>query len=173
MEVGGRQGHLPLSGSGGLVSPVTRSHLSASTDILSTPVTGSSSGVTTVVPGNSSSSGARVSRSVPTATSTVAVGLSSGLGAALGAVAEFAAVRALDTAPVLGLRAVAAVVTLGVTVAATIHARLRAVRRVVTWQEAVEASTASATAGTRLQRLGALSLAVTGLGQQCWNMCAR
>lgn len=75
--------------------------------------------------------------------------------------AVLGAVGAFDTAPVLGLRALAAHVTFGVAVAAALDTRLGAVRDVVTRLETVEASSASATASARLEGLRALSLAVT------------
>lgn len=72
-------------------------------------------------------------------------------------------VLALHTAPVLGLVAVTAVVTLGVAVAAALDARLGALGDVVAWLKAVEAGTTSATTtSTRLEGLGAVGLAVAG-----------
>jgi hypothetical protein len=52
--------------------------------------------------------------------------------------------------------------THGITVTAALNARLRTLGDVMARLQAVEASATSAAASTRLERLGALGLAVTG-----------
>lgn len=158
-EAVGDSSCLPLSLSSGLVGPGLSS-ASTAAEVVARPATSSSRLGASVVPATSSS--ARVGGSAPTvAATTEGVTCSLGLWATLCAMAVLGAVGALDTAPVLGLRALAAHVTLGVAVAAALDTRLGAVRDVVTRLETVEASSASATASARLEGLRAVSLAVT------------
>ena len=152
---------LPLSLSGGLVGP-RLSSASTTTEVVAGPITSSSRLDSGVIP--TTSGNARVGRSVPAVAATT-VGVASGLrfGAAPLTVAVFGAVGALDTAPVLGLGALAAHVTLRVAVAAPLDTRLGALRDVVARLKAVEAgATSAAAANTRLEGLRALGLAMTG-----------
>ena len=71
------------------------------------------------------------------------------------------AVLTLYTAPILGLGAIAAVVTFSVAVSAALNARLRALRDVVAGLETVEAGATSTTASAWLWRLWAVHLAVS------------
>ena len=151
---------LPLGLSGGLVGPGFSS-ASITTAVVPGPTISSSRLDSGVIPATSGS--ARVGRSVPAvAATTVGVAIGLRLGAAHLAVAVLGAVGALDTAPVLGLGAFTAHVTLGVAVTAALDTRLGALRAVVARLKAIEAgATSAAAASTRLDGLGTLVLAVT------------
>lgn len=161
---------LSLCLSVGLVRPVTTTTTTSHASVLASPTScssssSSSSGVCSRVAPTAGSSTRGIARSIPsTSTSSSAT---SRLRAALLAVAKLEAVLALDSAPVLGLGAFAAVVALSVAVAAALDPRLRTVGRVVAWLKTVEAcASSSSTASTRLERLRAVGLAVSVWCQQ-------